>query len=150
MFKPSRTIAGLIAVTAVTAVAGTGAAMPAAAEAAACRQYEIPSSFVIRHSHRWIVKTGGKSGKFKWRVSAWPNPRVYTEFGTMNLTRFDTSAGKKGARPVVEFTVSLGNGSAGVYEGKIDRDNFIRGTTKDKFHPGEWADFWVPEAVDCA
>ena len=150
MFKPSRRIAGLIAVTAVTAVTGTGAAMPAAADAAACRQYEIPSSFEIRHSHGWTVKTGRKSKKFKWQVSAWPNPREYTLFGTMNLTRFDTSAGKKGARPEVEFTVALGNGSTGVYTGKINRRNFIKGITEDEFHPGERARFWVPEPVDCA
>jgi hypothetical protein len=150
MFKPSRRIAGLIAVTAVTAVTGTGAAMPAAADAAACRQYEIPSSFEIRHSHRWIVKTGRKTKKFKWRVSAWPNPREYTLSGTMHLTRFDTSAGKKGVRPEVHFTVALSNGSTGVYKGKIDRDNVISGWTEDKFHPGEKADFWVPEPVDCA
>jgi hypothetical protein len=147
MFKPTRTIAGLIA---VTAVAGTVAAMPAAADAAACRQYEIPSSFEIEHGHGWTVKTSRKSGKFKWQVSAWPDPRVYTEFGTMKLTRFDTSPGNKGERPKVEFTVTLSNGSAGVYTGKINRNNFITGITRDEFHPGERADFWVPEAVDCA
>ena len=131
-------------------MAAAGVAMPAAAEAAACRQYAIPSSFKIDHSHGWTVQTGKKSGKFKWQVSAWPDPRVYTRFGTLRLNRFDTSPGKKGERPKVEPTVALSNGSTGVYEGKINRRDFITGITNDEFHRGESADFWVTEPVDCA
>jgi hypothetical protein len=150
MFKPTRTIAGLIAVTAVAATAAAGAAMPSAADAAGCRQYAIPSSFKIAQGNGWTVKTRGKSGKFKWQVSAWPDPREYTEFGTMRLSRFDTSPGKYGERPIVEFTVALSNGSTGFYTGKINRRGFIKGTSTDEFHSGSETDFWVLDPVDCA
>ena len=135
MFKPIRSIAGIAAVTAVAGVAAVGGAAPESAEAASCRQYAIPSSFTIDHGHGWTVKTRRKIGKFKWEVSAWHNPRRSTVFGTMRLTRFDTTPGPKGERPEVEFTISLNNGSAGYYEGKINRRNFLTGDVDGRVPP---------------
>ena len=150
MFKRIRTIAGLAAVTAVAGTAVAGVASPPTAEAASCRQYAIPSSFKIEHDNDWTVKTRAKSGKFKWQVTAWNNAVDYTLYGTMRLSRFDTSPGRNGERPEVEFTIALSNGSTGVYTGKINRRNFIIGQTTDEFHRGSTADFWVTEPVDCA
>jgi hypothetical protein len=144
MFKPTRTIAGLVAITAVAGTAAAGVAMPSSADAAARCYWEIPSSFEIGHSNGWTVETGSKIGKFKWQVDAL-HPGVNTESGKLKLTRFDTS----GVKPKVEFTVTLSNGSTGVYRGTINRRGFIKGTTTDEFHPGSSAGFWVLEPVDC-
>lgn len=142
MFKSIRTIAGIAAVAGVAAVGG---AAPQSAEAAARCYWEIPPSFEIKQDNGWTVKTRSKAGKFKWNISAYPDPREYTQFGKMRLTRFDVS----GNKPKVEFTVTLSNGSAGVYTGTINKRGFIKGTTTDEFNSGSTAYFWVLEPVDC-
>ena len=137
MFKPIRSIA---AVAAVAGVAAVGAAAPQTAEAAGC-YWQIPSSFEIGHDNGWTVETRRKAGKFKWNVIA---HNGYQLTGKMKLTRFDVS----GTKPKVEFTVSLSNGSAGVYTGTINKRGFIKGTTTDEFS-GAMTYFWVTEPVDC-
>ena len=142
MFKPIRTIASIAA---VSAVAAAGGAAPSSAEAAGRCYWQIPSSFVIKQDNGWTVATRSKAGKYKWNISAYGNPREYTLFGKMRLTRFDVS----GVKPKVEFTVSLSNGSTGVYTGTINKRGFIKGTSVDEFNPESTAYFWVPEPVDC-
>jgi len=155
MFKPIRTIAGIAAVAAVAGTAAAGTAATSTADAArSCHYWEIPSSFVINQPRNgWTVKTRGKPVDFKWQVSAYPYPRVYTEFGTLKLTRFDTKPSKSKRRedwPKVEFTVALDNGSTGLYTGRIDPDGFIDGTTRDRFNSRAKSDFEVREPLDCA
>ena len=151
MFKSIRTTAGLAAIAAVTASAAAGVASPPAAEAAHCRQYAVPKSLEIEQANDWTVVTGKKVDAFTWRVSTWPNPRDYTRFGTLYLTRFDTTKPKASTvRPQVEFTVTQKNGSVGIYEGEIDSDRFIVGTTRDKFNGGKRVDFWSTEPMKCA
>ena len=70
-------------------------------------------------------------------------------FGKMRLTRFDVAPGRYGERPIVEFTITHSNGSAGVYTGTISRRGFIMGTTADEFNPDSTARFWVLDPVDC-
>ena len=141
MFKSIRSIAGIAAVAAVAGVAAVGGAAPQSAEAARC-YWQIPSSFEIKHDNGWTVVTRSKAGKFKWNIDA---HNGYNLSGKMKLTRFDVS----GTKPKVVFTVSLSNGSAGVYTGTINKRGFIKGTTTDEFS-GAMASFWVPEPVDCA
>jgi hypothetical protein len=145
MFKSIRTTAGIAAVAAVAGVAAVGGAAPQSAEAAARCYWEIPSAFEIKQDNGWTVKTRSKAGKYKWNISAYPGARDYTSFGKMRLTRFDVS----GSRPQVEFTVTLSNGSAGVYTGTINKRGFIKGTTTDEFS-GAMTYFRVLEPVDCA
>jgi hypothetical protein len=153
MFKPLRTIATVAAVAGVAAVGGAApasahtAAQPTA-HAARC-YYRIPSSFMIRHSNGWDVATFSKAGRLKWNVKAAYGKNRYTLSGIMRLTRFDVSPGRNGERPIVEFTVTLNNGSAGVYTGTISRRGFIMGTTADEFHPDSTARFWMLDPVDC-
>jgi hypothetical protein len=154
MFKPLRTVAAVAAVAGVAAVGGAApssadAAVAPSAHAAARCYYEIPSSFVIKHSNGWTVATRSKAGRVKWNISAWYGSRQSTLFGTMRLTRFDVAPGRNGERPIVEFTVTLSNGSAGVYTGTISRRGFIIGNTADEFHPDSTARFWVLDPVDC-
>jgi hypothetical protein len=145
MFKSIRTIAGIAAVAAVAGVGAVGGAAPQSAEAAARCYWEIPSSFEIKQDNGWTVYTRSKAGKYKWNISAYGNPREYTLFGKLRLTRFDVS----GNKPKVEFTVTLSNGSAGVYTGTINKRGFIKGTSTDEFNSGSTAYFWVTEPVDC-
>ena len=144
MFKPIRTLAGITAVAAVAAVTAVAGTAPSSADAAARCYWQIPSSFKIKQDNRWTVETRSKAGKYKWNVSAYSTPRTSTLFGKLRLTRFDVS----GVKPVVEFTVSLSNGSTGFYEGTINKRGIITGTTSDEFSDAT-ADFWVPEPVDC-
>ena len=77
---------------------------------------------------------------------------MYTEFGTLNLTRFDTEPSKSRNRddwPQVQFTVALDNGSTGIYTGRIDRNGFIDGTTRDRFNSRSKSDFEVRKPLDC-
>lgn len=154
MFKPLRTVAAVAAVAGATALGGAAPAgahtaeQPTAHAAARC-YWQIPSSFMIRHSNGWDVKSFSKAGRLKWNVMAAYGKNRYTQSGTMRLTRFDVSPGRNGERPIVEFTIALGNDSAGVYTGTISRRGFIMGTTTDEFHPDSTARFWMLEPVDC-
>ena len=152
MFKSIRTTAGLAAIAAVAASAAAGVASPPAAEAAHCRQYAIPKSLRIEQGNGWTIVTGKKLDTFEWRASAYPNPREYTRFGTLYLTRFDTTrvAGTT-ARPRVEFTLTQDGGTVGIYQGEIDSDRFIVGTTRDKFNRGaKRSTFWSTTPMRCA
>ena len=147
MFKSIRTTAGLAAIAAVAATAAAGVASPPAAEAASyCRYYKVPTSLEVRQGNGWTVKTGARTGKYKWQVSAWPNGRPYTKFGTLRLTRFDTTASTKSK---VEFTVTLSNGNAGFYSGTINSRGFIKGWTEDEFNDVPTDSFRVMQPVEC-
>jgi hypothetical protein len=149
MFKSIRTTAGLAAIAAVAATAAAGVASTPAAEAAHCRQYAIPRSLQIEQANDWTVVTGKKLDAFEWQASAWPEPRDYTRFGSLYLTRFDTTRAP-GTTPQVEFTLTQKNGTVGIYKGEIDSDRFIVGTTRDKFNRGRKVDFWSTNPMRCA
>lgn len=50
----------------------------------------------------------------------------------------------------MKFTISWTNGHAGVYNGTIDRDGFVSGTTYDRYDAANRSGFHLGDALDCA
>jgi hypothetical protein len=132
---------------------GAGGASPSVAAAATGCQWQIPDYINIDQSNGWTLGAGPRAG-FKYSAAAWHTGQNQYEdrmTGTLKLTRFDTS----GSRPQVRFTVTWTDSNyrttgGGVYNGTIDSDGFVSGTTYDKFHPSSRARFHFNDTIDCA
>lgn len=146
MFPSHRTIAALALATTTLAGGLGSAAAPQEAQAAGC-QWQIPSQIRLTQSDGWkAYNTSGQGSGYRWRMWATREGGPHALAGTLKLTRFD----RTGSKPQVRFTITWGNGHAGVYSGRIDRDGFVSGSMYDRFDSRNRARFHFDEVVDCA
>jgi hypothetical protein len=146
-------ITGLLATAAVAAVSVAGDHPPAAR--AACNWNIAPSPAASRdHSGNPIYNAGWQSNGWKIQFRA---PQIGSSIhGRITTWPSDLSAWVEGDAQgavtgnAVHFTVTWNNGTAGVYDGTIDADGFVSGTTHDRWNPRSRADWHLAGRAKCS
>ena len=134
--------------TAVVATAALGAIAFQPATAAAAKPCSLKPKggySVLVQSNGWTTVLPVQSGD---RITG----QAHTYFG--RWVRGSNQGFSGDAEGVVlgrtfRITIYWDNGSAGVYEGKIDRDRFVTGTTYDRFNPASRATFRMTKRAVC-
>ena len=120
----------------LTASLGAGAGV-SPAQAASCSSWSIPGTMKLSQSNGWTVHVTKRSGV---ATAYGPDHAMFSED-----VEFTTFAGSR-----LRFIVTWRDGAAGVYEGRIDGDGFVSGTTRDRWNSSSKATWSMRGRASCA
>lgn len=137
-----RKIATLLAaaIATVTLVAGASAVSPSSAHAAACK-WGMPSYARIVQGNNHSVDLTYNRSTGAWKAKAYSKGKQTTTSTEVAFTSFTPR--------LVKFIITWINDTAGIYTGTIDRDGFVTGTTRDRFHPSQKTSFYMSNRARC-
>ena len=137
-----RKIATLLAAATVTVmlVAGSSAVSPSSAQAAACK-WGMPSFARIVQGNNHSVNLTYNRTTGAWKAQAYNKTNYAGSSTEVAFTSFTPR--------LVKFIITWINDTAGIYTGTIDRDGFVTGTTRDRFHPSQKTSFHMSTRARC-
>lgn len=139
--------AALLAAGAAVNLAGFGA--PSQAEAAPCAQWTVPDHWRIQQSGDLTISVSGsnqRGSRFQGKAAFYDPDRGWRD----DVVGGDLQGSIDGDQFRMDVYWDGDDKADGVYEGRIDPDGRVAGSTYDRAHPGNHGTWYISQPMVCA